>query len=192
MNSERSTLVAVFHDRAMAEQAIERLQEAGIQNDRLFYSGGSSGSGALAVIKNLYAGENYPQASDLASDLEYMGLVGEKAAYYVREHQAGHPIVVIDAGEHVREAVEIVQQNGVYRYDLHSRTNSTAIRQAEETSADRALQDIQGGEEEYDDNASGEGEHTSGYWQTDNVLRGVESTQPPMHGGSDAMRRGPE
>jgi hypothetical protein len=205
MSTQRSTLVAVFHDRAMAEQAIERLQETGFQNDRLYYSGGNTRAGVLSAIKNLYTGEDYPTSNSLVGDLENMGIPGEEAEYYVREHQAGHPIVAIDAGEHVREAEEILKQNGVYRYDLNSGASSIAARQTQEMPSNEELQGIgdytsqagyaqpsdlsQEDEDEYDDNPSGEGEHTSGYLRTDNALRGVESTQSPMRADSDSTQQ---
>jgi hypothetical protein len=176
MSTQRSTLVAVFHDRAMAEQAIERLQDVGFQSDQLYYSGGDTRAGVLSAIKNLITGEDYPISSNLVGDLEHMGIPDEEAEYYAREHQAGHPIVAIDAGEHVHEAEEILKQNGVYRYGMSSGAVSIAAEQAQEmpSNNDFSLED-----DDDDDNPSGEGEHTSGYLQTDNVLRGVESTQPP-------------
>jgi hypothetical protein len=208
MSTQRSTLVAVFHDRAMAEQAIERLQETGFQNDQLYYSGGNTRAGVLSAIKNLYTGEDYPTSNNLVGDLENMGIPGEEAEYYVHEHQAGHPIVAIDAGDHVREAEEILKQNGVYRYDLNSGASSIAARQTQEMPSNEELQGIgdytsqtgyaqpsdlsqedEEDEDEYGDNPSGEGEHTSGYLQTDNALRGVEGTQAPMRAASDSTQQ---
>lgn len=193
MSTQHSTLVALFHDRAMAEQAIERLQEAGFQNDQLHYSGGNTRAGVLSAIKNLFTGEDYPTSSNLVGDLENMGIPDEEAEYYGREHQAGHPIVAIDAGDHVREAEEILQQNGAFRYGMNSEAASVAAAQDQQMLSNTEIQGIgdytsQTGytqpsdlsqEDQNDNNPSDEGEHTSGYLQTDNALRGVEGTQPP-------------
>jgi hypothetical protein len=200
MSTQHSTLVAVFQDRAMAEQAIERLQDAGFQNDHLHYSGGNTGAGVLSALKNLFTGEDYPTSKNLVGDLENMGIPDEEAEYYAREHQAGHPIVAIDAGDHVREAEEILQQNGAYRYGMNSGAASVAAEQVQQIPSNEEIQGIgnytsQTGytqssdlaqDNENDDNLSDEGEQTSGYLQTDNALRGVESTQSPMSPAPDS------
>jgi len=252
MSTQHSTLVAVFQDRAMAEQAIEKLQDAGFQNDQLHYSGGNTRAGVLSAIKNLFTGEDYPTSKNLVGDLENMGIPDEEAEYYAREHQAGHPIVAIDAGDHVREAEEILKQNGASRYGMNSGAASIAAEQVQEMPSNEEIQGIgnytsetgyaqpanstplssdvatsdqpynvvpslrntqtsdnpraadlgqdsvpaQSGtrfqpynsddaddlslENEYDYGQSGEGENTSGYAQTDNALRGVDSTQSPI------------
>jgi hypothetical protein len=176
MSTQHSILVAVFQDRAMAEQAIEKLQEVGFQNDQLHYSGGNTRARVLSAIKNLFTGEDYPTSNNLVGDLEHMGIPDEEAEYYAREHQAGHPVVAIDAGEYVREAEEILQQNGAYRYGMNRGAASIAAEQAQEMPSSGLSQ-----EDEYDYSQSAEGEHTSGYVQTDNALRGVDSTQPPIY-----------
>jgi len=205
MSIQHSTLVAVFQDRAMAEQAIERLQEAGFQNDHLHYSGGNTRAGVLSAIKNLFTGEDYPTSKNLVGDLENMGIPDEEAEYYAREHQAGHPIVAIDAGDHVREAEEILQQNGAFRYGMNSGAASVVAVQDQQMPSSTEIQGIgdytsQTGytqpsdlsqENEDDDYPSDEGEQTSGYLQTDNALRGVDSTQSPINPtpGSEQQNR---
>jgi len=195
MGIQHSTLVAAFQDRAMAEQAIERLREAGFQNDHLHYSGGNTRAGVLSAIKNLFTGENYPTSSNLVGDLENMGIPDEEAEYYAHEHQVGHPIVAIDAGEHVREAEEILQQNGAFRYGMNSEAASVLAEQDQQMLSNSEIQGIGNytsltdstqpsdldQEMEDDDNPFDEGEHTSGYLQTDNALRGVDSTQSPIN-----------
>lgn len=184
MSTQHSTLVAAFQDRAMAEQAIERLQEVGFQNDQLLYSGGNTRAGVLSAIKNLFTGEDYPTSNNLVGDLENMGIPDEEAEYYAREHQAGYPIVAIDAGDHVREAEEILQQNGAYRYGLNIGAASIPAEQTGSAQpSDLAL------DNEEDNNPTDEGEHTSGYLQTDNALLGVESTQAPINPTTDSEKQ---
>lgn len=206
MSTQHSTLVAAFRDRAMAEQAIERLQEAGFQNDHLHYSGGSTRAGVLSAIKNLFTGEDYPTSKNLVGDLENMGIPDEEAEYYAHEHQAGHPIVTIDAGDHVREAEEILQQNGAFRYGMNSEAASVLAVQDQQMLSNTEIQgigdytsqtnytqpsDLSQENEDDDDDLSDEGEHTSGYLQTDNALRGVDSTQSPINPmpGSERQNR---
>jgi hypothetical protein len=258
MSSQRSTLVAVFHDRAMAEQAIERLREAGFHNDQLHYSGGNTRGGILSTIKNLFTGEDYPVSQDITGELENMGIPRGEAEYYAHEHQTGHAIVAIDAGDNVREAEELLKQNGVYRYGMNDRAASIAAKQTREMPSNEEIQGIgdysaqteyrwspESGlsndvtdtdqnynapslekaqatgnpqsvsgqpsastpisasaqqnnsgypdnlseENEDETNQSGEGEHTSGYLQTDNALRGVESTQSPIHAVPDSKQQ---
>jgi hypothetical protein len=142
MSTQRSTLVAVFHDRAMAEQAIEKLRDAGFHNDQLRYSGGDTRGGVLSTIKNLFTGEDYPVSHNIIGDLENMGIPREEAEYYAREHQAGHAIIGIDAGDNVREAEEILNSNGAYLYGMNDAAASVAASQARDMPSSEEIQGI--------------------------------------------------
>ncbi len=123
MTTRNSTLVGVFNDRAQAENAIEQLHSAGIPDDQISYSGGSSaGGGFLAGIKSLFTGEDATNTS-LVGDLTGMGLSQDEANYYDSEYRAGRYIVAVNAGARQQDAQTILNSGGAYNYA--SRSGST-------------------------------------------------------------------
>jgi uncharacterized protein (TIGR02271 family) len=123
MTTRNSTLVGVFNERAQAENAIEQLHNAGIPDEQISYSGGSSaGGGFLAGIKSLFTGEDATNTS-LVSDLTGMGLSQDEANYYDNEYRQGRYIVAVNAGSRWQDAQTILNSGGAYNYA--SRSGST-------------------------------------------------------------------
>lgn len=126
MTTRNSTLVGVFNDRAQAENAIEQLHSAGIPDEQISYSGGSSaGGGFLAGIKSLFTGEDTAHTG-LVGDLTGMGLSQDEANYYDSEYRAGRYIVAVNAGARQQDAQTILNSGGAYNYASRSGSRGAA------------------------------------------------------------------
>ncbi len=126
MTTRNSTLVGVFNDRAQAENAIEQLHSAGIPDEQISYSGGSSaGGGFLAGIKSLFTGEDTAHTG-LVGDLTGMGLSQDEANYYDSEYRAGRYIVAVNAGARQQDAQTILNSGGAYNYASRSGNTGAA------------------------------------------------------------------
>jgi hypothetical protein len=97
--NSRSTIVGVFRDRTMAEQAMKAVQEAGFGRDQIRYAGGGNTGGAsggfLEGIKSLFTGQE-TTSGDVTNDLRNMGLTDDEARYYAHEYSNGHPILAVN------------------------------------------------------------------------------------------------
>ena len=113
--STSATVVGVFRDRALAEQAMQALYNAGFSRDQIRYAGTGPSNSFFEGIKSLFTG---PVASggDLANDLTTMGLSEEEARYYANEYNNGHSIVAVKAPSHEREAMDVMHSYGSYDY----------------------------------------------------------------------------
>jgi uncharacterized protein (TIGR02271 family) len=120
MTTRNSTLVGVFNERAQAENAIEQLHNAGLPDEQISYSGGSSaGGGFLAGIKSLFTGEDATNTS-LVNDLTGMGLSQDEANYYDNEYRQGRYIVAVNPGNRWQDAQTILNSGGAYNYASRS------------------------------------------------------------------------
>ena len=113
--NSRSTIVGVFRDRTMAEQAMKALQETGFGGDQIRYAGGGNTGGAsggfLEGIKSLFTGQE-TTSGDVTNDLRNMGLTDDEARYYAHEYSNGHPILAVNAPDREQEAMNILQRYG--------------------------------------------------------------------------------
>lgn len=105
-----STVVGVFRDREMAEQALNTLKDAGFDSNQLHYSGSSSGGG---FFKSLFSGPSTTNDS-FVNELADLGVPDEETRYYANEYQNGHSIVAVDAQGNEQEALNIMQRYGAY------------------------------------------------------------------------------
>jgi hypothetical protein len=113
----RSTIVGVFDSRTLAEQAIEKLTEAGFNNDQIWYSGHNAASGFFEGIKGLFKGED-ATTGDLTQGLKHAGLSDDEVHYYTNEFKAGHAVVAVRVGERAAEAMSILRSTGAFDYDM--------------------------------------------------------------------------
>ena len=107
----RSTVVGVFRDRTMAEQALDALSVAGFNADQIRYSGSSSSGGGF--LKNLFTGQNTTN-DNFIHDLADIGLPDEETSYYANEYHNGHSIVAVNTRDNPQEAWSIMQSYGAY------------------------------------------------------------------------------
>lgn len=114
--NNRTTVVGVFRDRSMAEQAMEALANAGFDPGNIRFSGTGATGSFFDGIKSLFAGPTATE-SGIASDLNEMGLSDEEAQYYSGEHTNGHTILAVKAEGREQEANSIMQQFGGYNYN---------------------------------------------------------------------------
>ncbi len=126
MTTGRSTVVGVFDERSAAERAIEALYNAGFQGDQIRFSGsgGNTGTGFVASLKNLFSGDDASRnSSAVANDLTHMGLSRDESSYYAQEYENGRSIVAVSAQGREQDALTILRTNS--GYDYSSRTNTT-------------------------------------------------------------------
>ncbi len=163
MTQPQSILVGVFSDRAMAEQAIRVLRNAGIRNDQISYSGVASSGGFFEELKSIFAREP-SGVGEVADDLRKMGIPADEARYYANEYKAGHPILAVKPEGHIQEVANILRSNGGYTYssragavsDVESRQAGTS---AQTTGYDRTSTTQTRG---YDQGVTGRGERVRG------------------------------
>ena len=126
----RSTVVGVFRDRAMAEQAMGALTNAGFGRDQIRYSGSGSTDGTsggfLADIKSLFTGQDTTRGN-FANDLSDLGVSDEEARYYSDEYRNGRSIIAVKAPGREQEAINIMQRYGAYNNYRPSSTGTTTL-----------------------------------------------------------------
>lgn len=108
-----STVVGVFRDRSMAEQAIEALYDAGFTQEQIHYSVPGSSGKFFEDLKSLFTGPG----DSLVNDLTSMGVSDEDARYYANEYQNGNTILAVHAAGHEQDALSILHQYGA---SIHS------------------------------------------------------------------------
>jgi len=112
MTTTQGIVVAIFNDRAQAEQAVDALENAGFSGDQIRYAGhGASSGGILASLKSLFTGE---ETDSVYNDLVSMGVAQDAASYFQQEYEAGHSVVSVLAGERMQEATAILNRYGGY------------------------------------------------------------------------------
>src|SRR5437660_4666914 len=127
-----STVVGIFKERAMAEQAIEALYDAGFHREQIRYSMPGNAGNFFEDLKNLFTGTNPPDTGGdhLANDLTGMGLSGEEAQYYTDEYKNGNTILTVQAAEREQEALSVLHQYGAYNARVSPGSFSAAAREA--------------------------------------------------------------
>ncbi len=119
------TIIGVFDEPAMADHAIDALQNAGFDTNQIYHSGRhASGGGFLAGLKGLFTGDNADSGS-VVDDLTHMGVSDDEARYYENEHAAGRAVVAVRASGREDEALNILQTNGAHSYTRQGGTTQT-------------------------------------------------------------------
>src|SRR3989440_5836362 len=118
MTTTQRLVVAVFDDRAQAEQAVNELENTGFSGDQIRFAGhGASSGGILDSLKNLFTGQ---ETGSVYNDLISMGVAQDDATYFQREYEAGRSIVTVLAGERMQEATAILTRYGGYSANRRS------------------------------------------------------------------------
>jgi hypothetical protein len=113
----RSTIVGVFTDRAMAEQAVQALEDAGFDHEQIWYSSPGGASSFFEDIKSLFTGTD-TVSGNLVNELTSMGLSDEEARYYANEYRGGRSIVAVKAPGSEQEATAVLQRYGASHYNV--------------------------------------------------------------------------
>lgn len=124
MTTTGRTVLGVFNDSAMADQAMTALQTAGFSNQQIHTVGQHASGGFLAGIKNFFTGDD-TTADTSASDVTDMGLSDAEATYYEQQSQAGHRVIAVQAPGREQEAAEILRANGASLYGRQQGTTYT-------------------------------------------------------------------
>src|SRR5437660_9023168 len=118
MTTTQRLVVAVFDDRAQAEQAVNALQNAGFSNDQIRFTGhGASTGGILDSLKSLFTGQD---TGSVYNDLVSMGMPQDDANYFQQEYEAGRSIVTVLAGGRMQEATALLARYGGYAANRRS------------------------------------------------------------------------
>jgi len=142
-------VVAVFDERAQAEQAVNALQNAGINPEQIRFAGqGSSSGGMLDKIKSVFTGQ---ETGTIYNDLVDMGVPQDDASYYQREYEVGHSIVAVPAAGRMQEVTDILARYGGYganrRFAQTTDTTSTASTGVRETGTEGVQETATEGEQ---------------------------------------------
>jgi len=156
MATNRSPIIGVFDNRAQAENAIEQLYNAGVNSDRIRYSGNltteaDTSHGLMDDLKGLFTGASSTghRSADIVNDLTAMGLDQDTAQYYAQEYKAGHTILAVEPQGQQDEAMNILRSNGAH--DFNDRSNFDKISGHDKGSTYNQNQGMPG---TYDQNAS--------------------------------------
>src|SRR5947209_497667 len=138
--TQQSTVVGVFEDRAMAEQAVAELRQAGFNDNQISFSGhGASTGGILSGLKSLFSKQATAE-DHVFDDLVGMGMPQEDATYYQQEYEAGRSIVAVTGGSRMPEAATILSRYGAYSANRRSAQTAdygtAASTAAQQTAAD--------------------------------------------------------
>ncbi len=117
-----STIVGIFTDRSMADQAMQALYNAGFTHEQIRYSVPGTSGGILEDIKSLFTGTS-TSGGNLANDLTSMGLSDEEAGYYANEYNNGKIILAVSAKGREQDAMNILHQYGAYNPQTRSGSN---------------------------------------------------------------------
>jgi uncharacterized protein (TIGR02271 family) len=115
MTTTGRTIIGVFDESALANNAIAALRQAGFRDDQIQTPGHHAAGGFLAGLKSMFTGEDASTES-VAGDLTRMGISNDEARYYENEYQVGHALVAVRAGGREQEAMDILRANGASMY----------------------------------------------------------------------------
>ncbi len=120
MQQSNRTVIGVFDEGAMADQAVAALENAGFSSGQIHRHGHQASSGGfLSGLRNLFGGDANRDTT-AADDFSDLGVSGDEATYYDNESQAGRHIVSVRADGRAEEAMSILRANGAYNYGTRS------------------------------------------------------------------------
>ncbi len=111
--NERTQVVGAFRDRALAEQAVAQLRQAGWPAEQIHIFGEHNSGGILSSLKQAFSGHDIPVDAS-ANDLDQIELTDEQRQFFQRELDAGYLVVSVQPGERPLDAQDILQRNGAY------------------------------------------------------------------------------
>lgn len=126
----RQTVVGVFDEPAMADRAVDALQNAGFDANQIHYTrhgagAAGTGGGFFDGVKRFFTGEDPNATGDNgADDFSNMGFNNQEASWYNDQYSAGRAVVTVRSADRADEAMQILRSNGAYNYDM--RAGSTA------------------------------------------------------------------
>ena len=124
--TENPLAIGIFRDRALAEQTVIALRQAGFREDEIRVWGqGASAGGFMETLKSKWSGQG-TETGNISSSLVELGEPQEDAEYYQHEAEAGRSVVAVRSYGHRQEASDILYRAGAYtaqtslNHDLHT------------------------------------------------------------------------
>ena len=112
----QQTVVGVFNDRALADAAVEELQNAGFSSDQIYYSGPGENphTDFWQGIKRFFTHDRATAHDELTKDLKDFGLSDDEIRRYDEQYHLGRTIVAIKAPARREAALAILLANGAH------------------------------------------------------------------------------
>jgi uncharacterized protein (TIGR02271 family) len=127
--TQGSTVIALFNDENMAQQAVKALLDAGFSSDQISFAGHGTTRGLLAGLKSFFTGEAM-STGGAYDDLTGRGLPEQDAQYYQQQFDAGRSVVAVSGDESdLQQASQILSSYGGYGASQRDTTASTATQQ---------------------------------------------------------------
>jgi len=142
--TQQPMIVALFEDRAMAEQAVTTLKQAGFSDDQIEFAGhgAATGGGLLAGLKSLFTGGD-TGTSNVYQDLIDMGMPAQDARYYQGEYEADRSIVGVSDESRLQEASTILTRFGGYGANRRAAPQAASNETDGDTTPRETLDDLQ-------------------------------------------------
>ena len=142
--TQQSIIVALFEDRAMAEQAVTALKQAGFNDNQIEFAGhgAATGGGLLAGIKSLFR-RGDTGTSNVYDDMVGMGMPAEDASYYQGGYEAGRSIVGVSDESRLQEASTILARFGGYGANRRTASQTANNETSGDTTPRETLDDSQ-------------------------------------------------
>ncbi len=132
----RQTIVGVFDEPSMADQAIEDLQNAGFNANQIHFSrhsgvDNSTGEGFFAGLRRLFTIDDTTtdginsNVNTGVDDFSSMGYSNDEADWYNNQYKAGRTVVSVRSGDRENDAMQILRSNGAYNYDMRASNMKT-------------------------------------------------------------------
>ena len=111
------TVVCIFDNRSLADNAVDGLQNAGFSPDQIYYagSGDNPGTDFWHGIKSLFSRDRAISDDDVAGKLKELGLSDDEIRYYKNEYDLGRAIVAVNAPGRAEEALTVLHTNGGHK-----------------------------------------------------------------------------
>jgi len=134
-----STVVGVFSDQAVAEQAIDALTHAGIASDQIRYLAPGNSGGFFEALKSFFTGEE--ANGNPIHDLSHMGLSGSEVQYYSEAYNQGYTILAVNTSGYPGDVRGMLHHYGAYTpgfFPVPAGATAENTRQPEDVSAQEA------------------------------------------------------
>ncbi len=128
---ENASVIGVFRDRTMAEQAIQQLHQSGWEDNQIRMFRGHNSGGVFSSLKQALGGHD----ENATDSLDQLDLSADQRQFYQRELDLGYMVVSVQSHDRQLDVREILQRNGAYNIllpaELGGRERIVPIRQEE-------------------------------------------------------------
>lgn len=118
-----STVVGVFGNRAVAEQAMDALSTLGFERESMHELVPGSSAGFFEELKSFFTGNEPAPTTDedkLARNLMGLGLSNEQARYYAQAYNQGYTLLTVQTAGREQEVLGVLYQYGAAQQQVAS------------------------------------------------------------------------